>query len=575
MITYDKRPFGLNLLFRANGSAIYRASIPGLLSALCFVWMSGTRSGRNSSSAAAEVIQHPYAVGVLVGSISLLLVFRVQIAYARYWEAVSAVYQMMSKWMDATIHTVTFHLQCSHYDHIKPPSYMDYHYLNRLGFTRDRERLVEDTVDLDRLFHRSVVKSIESVREDRKVKLTKTGRTKKCQSTQQQYANQSERPHPVPLEGTPVWDGNWSNLFADGKSTFVKPHNPEMSDSQGFASFQGGRTPPLFLQELAHLSSLLSAVALSTLRNDVEGAQSPLDVYQPGAPWPKVNAASAGEHTSSYHSFAIMNLLYFFGMGRSPVERTKHNAARPLSVLGGASDAEIRFLQMARGPYAKTQLCWTWLSELIMREHLAGTLGAIGPPIVSRVNQFLSDGMTFYNHARKIMATPFPFPHAQLSAYYVVVAIPSVALLMDQYTDDRWLGGILTFLSVTCLAGIQEVARELENPFRNVPNELPLLNLQAQYNEALITMYSGYHPDFFWAQEAEIYRPTTHTNLHSGMSTPHKTPLPPSCPRSSAEKPSNIEATLQMLIAKIDEQQRDIDRLVTAMEKQAINGNDN
>ena len=34
--------------------------------------------------------------------------------------------------------------------------------------------------------------------------------------------------------------------------------------------------PSLFLQELAHLSSLLSAVAMSTLRNDIEMAESPL-----------------------------------------------------------------------------------------------------------------------------------------------------------------------------------------------------------------------------------------------------------------------------------------------------------
>jgi hypothetical protein len=42
------------------------------------------------------------------------------------------------------------------------------------------------------------------------------------------------------------------------------------------------------------------------------------------------------------------------------------------------------------------------------------------------------------------------------------------------------------------------VARELENPFRNVPNELPIVTLMAEFNEALVTMYAGYHPDFFW-----------------------------------------------------------------------------
>jgi hypothetical protein len=52
---------------------------------------------------------------------------------------------------------------------------------------------------------------------------------------------------------------------------------------------KGGHTPPLFLQELAHLASLLMAVALSTLRNDIEGAESPLSVHVPGKPWPEVD----------------------------------------------------------------------------------------------------------------------------------------------------------------------------------------------------------------------------------------------------------------------------------------------
>ena len=57
-----------------------------------------------------------------------------------------------------------------------------------------------------------------------------------------------------------------------------------------------------------------------------------------------------------------------------------------------------------------------------------------GPPIISRVHQFLSDGMVFYNHARKIMFIPFPFPHAQISSFCIFVMVVYVPFLMDQYT---------------------------------------------------------------------------------------------------------------------------------------------
>ena len=61
-----------------------------------------------------------------------------------------------------------------------------------------------------------------------------------------------------------------------------------------------------------------------------------------------------------------------------------------------------------------------------------------------------------------------------------------------------WLASLFTFFSVMIVTSIDEVARELENPFRNIPNELPLVTYQAEFNEALLTMYSGFHPDSFW-----------------------------------------------------------------------------
>lgn len=118
---------------------------------------------------------------------------------------------------------------------------------------------------------------------------------------------------------------------------------------------QGGHTKSLFLQELAHLTSLLFAVSLSTLRNDIEGAESPLAVYVPGKPWPEVDPDRADSVDVSVWKTKVKTLL---SIGKTAEERTKWNAARPLPVIGGVSDAEILFLQMARGPYAKTQLCW-------------------------------------------------------------------------------------------------------------------------------------------------------------------------------------------------------------------------
>lgn len=205
------------------------------------------------------------------------------------------------------------------------------------------------------------------------------------------------------------------------------------------------------------------------------------------------------------------------------------------------------------GPSAKTQLCWNWISEFIIREHLAGRTGAVGPPIISRIIQFLGDGMIFYNHARKIMFIPFPFPHAQLSVFFVLVMLFAVPLLMVEYTGALWLGALLCFFTVTCLAGLHEVARELENPFRNVPNDIPVCTLQAMYNEALLTMFAGYHPDSFWD-------PSEYKDMLPRV--PEEQPEQD----EKKEEPTTNSSDVSKLMKIIERQGKELERLRTLVE---------
>mmetsp|Transcript_8057 Transcript_8057/g.20131 ORF Transcript_8057/g.20131 Transcript_8057/m.20131 type:complete len:145 (-) Transcript_8057:5386-5820(-) len=71
-------------------------------------------------------------------------------------------------------------------------------------------------------------------------------------------------------------------------------------------------------------------------------------------------------------------------------------------------------------------------------------------------------------------------------------------LLMITYINNEYLGFFINMVTVMCFTGLHEVARELENPFQNVPNDIPLNNFQAQFNEGLMQMFTGYHPDAFW-----------------------------------------------------------------------------
>lgn len=462
-------------------------------------------------------LDQPNAVGVLVSSVSLLIVFRANFGYQRYWEGVGAIHHCMSKIMDATMHAAVFHMQNKQYDGIRPPSFFDHDGLNKLNLTRDRRR--HDDEDVSSIYMEHAMKSVldmEKVHSDPIVDDSYSVGASSQQARRRSIIDSIVPPSPLRNERLK------RSVWTSTANTSITPKEEERSDVQkrvmlnintfpssqvpneNFGSRPNGQTPPLFLQELAHLSSLLCAVALSTLRNDIEDKESPLDIYFPGSPLPAADPDKLPKEvklTFQHRSKLVTILSHWLGLDRLPGKRNMYNVNRPLLVLGGVSDCEVHYLRMARGPYAKAQLAFHWFADFIIREHLNGSMGEVHSAIISRLVQFSSDGMLYYNQARKIMFIPFPFPHAQLSAFFSLTMIPAVPFLMYHFTNNLWCGCLLSFWTVTCLVGLHEVARELENPFRNVPNEIPLCTLQAMYNETLVTMFSGYNPDFFWDPE--------------------------------------------------------------------------
>jgi Bestrophin, RFP-TM, chloride channel len=87
---------------------------------------------------------------------------------------------------------------------------------------------------------------------------------------------------------------------------------------------------------------------------------------------------------------------------------------------------------------------------------------------------------------------------AEIATFFSVVIIFIFPLLFTSFVKKLWFAVVLNFLTVLCFLGLNEVSRELENPFQNIPNDLPLTTYQAEFNEALVTMYAGFHPDSWW-----------------------------------------------------------------------------
>jgi predicted membrane chloride channel (bestrophin family) len=140
MIQYEAGPFGLNVLWRLHGSAVFKSIVPAIISTIIYALLFET-TGKEDEI----LFLHPYPIIALIAALTFLLSYRATFAYNRYWEACSAVYQMHSRWMDVGTALAAFHLQSSKYKGRKPPSFGHYPHLRVLE--RERERLNEPTLD--------------------------------------------------------------------------------------------------------------------------------------------------------------------------------------------------------------------------------------------------------------------------------------------------------------------------------------------------------------------------------------------------------------------------------------------
>lgn len=410
---------------------------------------------------------------------------------------------MLSKWFDSCANVAAFHYQSTRYAKVAPPAFGNYPDLETSFL--ERQRLVpemtpeqyESKLNADMNSGMGTESGFMTFLKNSPKTLRHLPNRHKSQKKKKRRAKRQRMKQPDPKSiSTP--NSEETDISEDAYRMCILSARGKAGLSPADKHVEKELASPL-LREAVHLFSLLSAVSMATLRNDVPGVHSPLTRYQPGVPFPPVDPDRLDKNIRQEfdNKSRFWTAVYFvLGLSQSDKHRTLYNHARPFPVLGGISDNEVEALRQVRGPCAKVSLCFMWIQEFITREQLNGGLGPIPSTIVSRCYQFASDGMRGYNDCRKVAYIPFPFVEAQLTTFFVTVLTWIVfPLLFFSYVNALWLACLLNFTTVLCFVGLQGVANEIENPFLHVPNNLPLTTFQAQYNEALITTWAGYHPD--------------------------------------------------------------------------------
>eukprot|EP00294_Goniomonas_avonlea_P003046 CAMPEP_0114563510 /NCGR_PEP_ID=MMETSP0114-20121206/13153_1 /TAXON_ID=31324 /ORGANISM="Goniomonas sp, Strain m" /LENGTH=507 /DNA_ID=CAMNT_0001749371 /DNA_START=20 /DNA_END=1539 /DNA_ORIENTATION=+ len=159
-----------------------------------------------------------------------------------------------------------------------------------------------------------------------------------------------------------------------------------------------------------------------------------------------------------------------------------------LGVLGGVTDEEFAALQTTHN---KPFMIYSWICRDVIQRHKAGGLD-VPPPILSRVFQTASDGMVAFMNAKKIRDTPFPFPYAQMVSVLVLLFCLSAPVLVALFVSNVFFALILVFFCVVGVVALNEVAKEIEEPFGFDINDLPLSELQMEFNKRVYLLLGEY-----------------------------------------------------------------------------------
>jgi hypothetical protein len=154
--------------------------------------------------------------------------------------------------------------------------------------------------------------------------------------------------------------------------------------------------------------------------------------------------------------------------------------------ITGLDKGALQFLQSDLC-HDHCEVVMQWIQRLVVQADNSKVI-KVAPPILSRVYNQLGNGIVNLNNARKITEFPIPFPLAQMITVMLLVQWAMIPLLCATTIKTWYWAGMISFIVVFCFWSINYIATELEMPFGDDPNDLPLHSMQTDLNASLTTL---------------------------------------------------------------------------------------
>lgn len=149
----------------------------------------------------------------------------------------------------------------------------------------------------------------------------------------------------------------------------------------------------------------------------------------------------------------------------------------------------VNWLRKCEGQYkfCRVEVILHMIQVLVTQSLVDGIL-QIPAPILSRVYQTLSRGLVNLLNARKISDTAFPFMYVQVINALLLSQVMFAPVVMATLVEQASVAAVLTFFPVFGVYALNIAAAELEMPFGDDYNDLPLRNFQEEMNSCLLML---------------------------------------------------------------------------------------
>lgn len=180
-----------------------------------------------------------------------------------------------------------------------------------------------------------------------------------------------------------------------------------------------------------------------------------------------------------HHMLArLMSLLY----GTSILQLcTMRNPSLQTIHVEGMDEKHLKFLEEC---HDKVEVVLQWVQKAVVTAENDGTIQA-APPIISRIYSQLGGGMGCVASARKVIEFPIPSPIVRMIPFMLCAQLFATVVISCMLVKDSAWAAVLSFLNTFCLWSINYLAAELEVPYGDEPDDLPLYYLQADMNASL------------------------------------------------------------------------------------------